>query len=105
MKRIVLFLATNMAIVLVLSLTMRLFGVEPYLTANGLNLQSLLIFAAVIGFGGAFISLAVSKWSAKRAVGAEVITEPRTPTEQWLVKTVARQAQAAGIKMPEGAVP
>ncbi len=104
MKRIILFLATNMAIVLVLSLTMRLFGVEPYLTANGLNLQSLLIFAAVMGFGGAFISLAISKWSAKRAVGAQVITEPRTPTEQWLVKTVARQAQTVGIKMPEVAI-
>ena len=104
MKRIVLFLATNMAIVLVLSVTMRLFGVEPYLTANGLNLQSLLIFAAVFGFGGAFISLAISKWSAKRAVGAQVITDPRTPTEQWLVKTVARQAQTVGIKMPEVAI-
>jgi len=104
MKRIILFLATNMAIVLMLSLTMRLFGVEPYLTANGLNLQSLLIFAAVMGFGGAFISLAISKWSAKRAVGAQVITEPRTPTEQWLLKTVARQAQSVGIKMPEVAI-
>ncbi len=104
MKRVILFLATNMAIVLVLSVTMRLLGVEPYLTANGLNLQSLLIFAAVMGFGGAFISLAMSKWSAKRSVGAQVITEPRTPTEQWLVKTVARQAQAAGIKMPEVAI-
>jgi heat shock protein HtpX len=104
MKRIVLFLATNMAIVLVLSLTMRLFGVEPYLTANGLNLQSLLIFAAVMGFGGAFISLAMSKWSAKRAVGAQVITDPSTPTEQWLVKAVARHAQTVGIKMPEVAI-
>jgi heat shock protein HtpX len=104
MKRIVLFLATNMAIVLVLSLTMRLFGVEPYLTAQGLNLQSLLIFAAVMGFGGAFISLAISKWTAKKSVGAQVITEPRTPTERWLVQTVARQAQAAGIKMPEVAI-
>jgi len=104
MKRIVLFLATNMAIVLVLSVTMRLLGVEPYLTANGLNLQSLLIFAAVMGFGGAFISLAISKWSAKRAVGAQVITEPSTPTEQWLIKTVARHAQTVGIKMPEVAI-
>lgn len=68
MQRSVLILTTNMAIVLVLSLTMRLFGVEPYLTAKGLNLQSLLIFAAVLGFGGAFISLALSKWSAKRAM-------------------------------------
>lgn len=104
MKRMVLFLATNMAIVLVLSLTMRLFGVEPYLTANGLNLKSLLIFTAIMGFGGAFISLAISKWSAKRAVGAQVISEPSTPTEYWLMKTVARHAQAAGIKMPEVAI-
>jgi heat shock protein HtpX len=104
MKRIILFLATNMAIVLVLSVTMRLLGVEPYLTANGLNLQSLLIFAAIMGFGGAFISLAISKWTAKMSVGAQVITDPRTQEELWLVQTVARQAQAAGIKMPEVAI-
>ena len=67
MKRVFLFLATNMAIVLVLSITMRLLGVEPYLNAQGLNLSSLLIFAAVMGMGGSFISLAISKWSAKRA--------------------------------------
>jgi heat shock protein HtpX len=104
MKRIVLFLATNLAIMLVLSVTMRLLGVEPYLNANGLNLQSLLIFAAVMGFGGSFISLAMSKWMAKQSVGAQVITDPRTPQELWLVQTVARQAQAAGIKMPEVAI-
>jgi len=104
MKRIILFLATNMAIVLVLSVTMRLLGVEPYLTANGLNLQSLLIFAAIMGFGGAFISLAISKWTAKMSVGAQVITDPRTQEELWLVQTVARQAQSAGIKMPEVAI-
>ncbi|OGA62182.1 MAG: zinc metalloprotease HtpX [Betaproteobacteria bacterium RIFCSPLOWO2_12_FULL_65_14] len=104
MKRIFLFLATNVAIVLVLSLTMRVLGVEPYLNEQGLNLTALLVFAAVMGFGGAFISLALSKWMAKKAVGAEVITEPRTPTEQWLVQTVGRQAQAAGIAMPEVAV-
>lgn len=104
MKRVVLFLATNLAIVLVLSVTMRLLGVEPYLNEQGLNLSSLLVFAAVIGFGGAFISLAISKWTAKKSVGAQVIAEPRTPTEQWLVQTVARQAQAAGIKMPEVAI-
>ena len=95
MKRIVLFLATNLAIVLVLSITMRLLGVEPYLNENGLNLGSLLIFAAVMGFGGSFISLAISKWMAKKSVGAQVITDPRTPAELWLVQTVARQAQAA----------
>lgn len=104
MKRVVLFLATNMAIVLVLSVTMRLLGVEPYLNEQGLNLTSLLIFAAVMGFGGSLISLAISKWTAKKSVGARVITEPSTPTEQWLVQTVARQAQVAGIKMPEVAV-
>ena len=82
MKRIVLFLATNLAIVLVLSISMRLLGVEPYLNAQGLNLSSLLVFAAVMGFGGAFISLAISKWMAKKSVGAQVITAPRTPTEQ-----------------------
>ncbi len=104
MKRIVLFLATNLAIVLVLSITMRLLGVEPYLNENGLNLGSLLIFAAVMGFGGSFISLAISKWMAKKSVGAQVITDPRTPGELWLMQTVARQAQAAGIKMPEVAI-
>jgi len=104
MKRIVLFLATNMAIVLVLSLTMRLLGVEPYLNESGLNLGSLLIFAAVMGFGGSLISLAMSKWMAKRSVGAQVITDPRTQEELWLMQVVARQAQAAGIKMPEVAI-
>lgn len=104
MKRIVLFLATNLAIVIVLSLTMRLLGVEPYLNEQGLNLQALLIFAAIMGFGGAFISLAISKWTAKMSTGAQVITDPRSPAELWLVQTVARQAQAAGIKMPEVAI-
>jgi len=103
-KRIALFLLTNLAIVFVLSITMRLLGVEPYLNANGLNLQSLLVFAAVMGFGGAFISLAISKWTAKMSVGAQVITDPHTPEELWLVQTVARQAQMAGIKMPEVAI-
>ena len=104
MKRIVLFLATNLAIVLMLSVTMRLLGVEPYLTAQGLNLNSLLIFAAVMGFGGSLISLALSKWTAKMSVGAQVIESPRTPEEIWLVETVRRQAQAAGIGMPEVAM-
>ncbi len=104
MKRIVLFLATNLAIVLVLSVSMRLLGLEPYLNAQGLELNSLLVFAAVMGFGGSFISLALSKWMAKKTLGAGVITAARTPTEQWLVQTVARQAQASGIKMPEVAI-
>jgi heat shock protein HtpX len=104
MKRIALFLATNLAVVLVLSITVRLLGVEPYLNQQGLNLNALLVFAAVFGFGGAFISLALSKWTAKRAVGAQVITEPSSPVERWLVQTVARQAEVAGIKMPEVAI-
>ena len=101
MKRIFLFLATNMAIVLVLSVTMRLLGVEPYLNANGLNLTSLLIFAAVMGFGGSFISLAISKWSAKKAMGVQVIEVPANTTEYWLFETVRKYSTAAGIKMPE----
>lgn len=104
MKRIALFLATNLAIVFVLSITMRLLGVEPYLNQQGLNLQALLIFAAVMGFGGAFISLAISKWTAKRSVGARVISEPANQVERWLVDTVARQARTAGIRMPEVAI-
>ncbi len=104
MKRIFLFLMTNMAIVLVLSVTMRLLGVEPYLNAQGLNLKSLLIFAAVMGMGGSLISLAISKWSAKRMVGARVIENPATQDERWLVETVRAQAQMAGIGMPEVAI-
>ncbi|MCX9156373.1 protease HtpX [Niveibacterium sp. 24ML] len=101
MKRIFLFLATNMAIVLVLSVTMRLLGVEPYLNANGLNLSSLLIFAAVMGFGGSFISLAISKWSVKRSMGVRVIDSPSTSTEFWLYETIRKYSDKAGIKMPE----
>ena len=101
MKRIFLFLATNMAIVLVLSVTMRLLGVEPYLNANGLNLTSLLIFAAVMGFGGSFISLAISKWSAKKAMGVRVIETPANSTEFWLMEAVRTYSAKSGIKMPE----
>jgi len=101
MKRIALFLATNLAIVLVLSVTMRMLGVEPYLNANGLNLTSLLIFAAVMGFGGSFISLAISKWSVKKSMGVHVIDAPSNSTEIWLVETVRKYSTEAGIKMPE----
>lgn len=106
MKRIGLFLLTNIAIVLVLSIALRVLGVERILDEQGsdLNLQSLLIFSAVIGFGGAFISLAMSKWMAKRSTGARVITQPRNSTEQWLLSTVESQARQAGIKMPEVAI-
>ncbi|MHB1093302.1 protease HtpX [Thiobacillus sp.] len=101
MKRIALFLATNLAIVLVLSFTMRILGVEPYLTANGLNLGSLLIFAAVMGFGGSFISLAISRWMAKKSMGVRVIETPSNSTEFWLMETIRKYAADAGIKMPE----
>ncbi|MDP3286761.1 MAG: protease HtpX [Methyloversatilis sp.] len=101
MKRVLLFLATNMAIVLVLSITMRLLGVEPYLNENGLNLGSLLIFAAVMGFGGSLISLAISKWTAKRAMGVRVIETPANSTEFWLYETVRKYSEEAGIRMPE----
>jgi heat shock protein HtpX len=101
MKRIMLFLGTNLAIVLVLSVTMRLLGVEPYLNANGLNLTSLLIFAAVMGFGGSFISLAISKWMAKKSMGVRVIDAPSNSTEFWLLETVRKYAEIAHIKMPE----
>ncbi len=101
MKRVLLFLGTNLAIVMVLSVSMRLLGVEPYLNANGLNLSSLLIFAAVMGFGGSFISLAISKWSAKQAMGVRVIESPANSTEFWLVETVRKFAGEAGIRMPE----
>jgi heat shock protein HtpX len=101
MKRIALFLATNLAIMLVLSVSMRMLGVEPYLNANGLNLTSLLIFAAVMGFGGSFISLAISKWSVKKSMGVHVIDVPSNSTEIWLVHTVRSYAADAGINMPE----
>jgi heat shock protein HtpX len=101
MKRIFLFLATNLAIVLVLSITMRILGVEPYLTANGLNLSSLLVFAAIMGFGGSLISLAISKWMAKKSMGVRVIEAPSNSAESWLVDTVKKYAADAGIGMPE----
>ncbi|TPW18511.1 MAG: heat shock protein HtpX [Halothiobacillaceae bacterium] len=106
MKRILLFLATNIAVMIVLSITLRLLGVESILDQQGvdLNLTSLLIFAAVFGMGGSFISLAISKWSAKRMTGAVVIEQPRNESERWLVETVRRQAQQAGIGMPEVAI-
>lgn len=106
MKRILLFLATNIAILLVLSITLRLLGVDRMLdeSGTGLNLNALLVFAAVIGFGGSFISLALSKWMAKRMTGAQVIEQPRNNTEAWLIDTVRRQARTSGIEMPEVAI-
>lgn len=106
MKRILLFLATNLAIVVVLSITLRLLGFERILDEQGagLNINSLLLFAAVFGFGGSFMSLAMSKWTAKRFTGAQVIEMPRNAQEHWLVTTVQRQAKMAGIDMPEVAI-
>ena len=106
MKRIMLFLLTNLAIILILSLVLRVLGVDRILDEQGvsLDLTSLLVFAAVFGFGGAFVSLALSKWTAKRLTGAQVIEAPRNEAEAWLVNTVKRQADRAGIGMPEVAV-
>jgi len=106
MKRIGLFIVTNLAILVVLSVVLRLLGVDSLLAENGsdLNIQALLIFSAVVGMTGSFISLAMSKWSAKRMTGAKVITQPQNKTQQWLLATVQRQAEQAGIKMPEVAI-
>lgn len=103
MTRIFLFLATNIAVIALISITFRILGIEGLLMQNGvdMNLQALLVMSAVIGFGGSFISLAISKWSAKRSMGVHVIENPTHPQERWLVDTVARQAEAAGIGMPE----
>ncbi|GGY84791.1 protease HtpX [Marinobacter zhanjiangensis] len=102
--RILLFLATNLAVILVASVTLSLLGVDGYLQQNGINYSSLLIFAAVFGFAGSFVSLLMSKFMAKRATGARVIESPRTPAERWLVDTVAELAKNAGIGMPEVAI-
>jgi heat shock protein HtpX len=104
MKRIALFVLTNLAIVVVLGIVASLLGVNRYLTAQGLDLGLLLGFAAVIGFGGAFISLLISKPVAKWTTGAQVINQPRSAMEQWLVETVHSHAQKAGIAMPEVAI-
>lgn len=106
MKRILLFLATNLAIIVVLSISLRLLGFERILDAQGVNLDlnSLLLFASVFGFGGSFISLAMSKWMAKKSVGAHVIEAPQNATQKWLIDTVSRQAKQAGIGMPEVAI-
>ncbi|MFZ5905978.1 MAG: protease HtpX [Nitrospirota bacterium] len=104
MRRIGYFLITNLAILLVLGMVLRILGIEAYITPYGLNYQSLLIFAAVFGMGGAFISLALSKWTAKRLTRAQTITAPANETERWLVRTVSELASRAGIGMPEVAV-
>jgi len=104
MKRILLFLLTNLAIVLVLGATASLLGLNSYLTANGLNLGALLGFAALMGFGGSFISLWLSKPIARWSTGAKVIHAPRDETERWLMDTVAALSQKAGIRMPDVAI-
>jgi heat shock protein HtpX len=104
-KRIFLLIATNIAVLLVLSVVARLLGIDQILDQRGgINFQALLAFCAVFGFGGALISLLISKWVAKRTTGARVITQPRDATEAWLVETVQRLARQAGIGMPEVAV-
>jgi heat shock protein HtpX len=105
MKRIFLFILTNIAVLLVINITLRLLGVDRVLDQSGaIDFTSLMILSAVIGFSGSIISLLMSKWMAKRSVGAQVIENPQDPTERWLVETVRRQAQAAGIGMPEVAI-
>lgn len=106
LKRVGLFIVTNLAVVLVLSIVLRLLGVDRILDESGagINYEALLILSVVIGFGGSFISLALSKWMAKRSTGAHVIDTPRNTAESWLVATVQRLARDAGIETPEVAV-
>ena len=104
MKRIILLVLTNVAVMAVLLITTRILGVDRFLTANGLNLTALAVFSLVIGFGGAFISLLISKPMAKFSTGARVINQPQTADEAWIVQTVQRFADKAGIAMPEVAI-
>ncbi|MFC5525132.1 protease HtpX [Rhodanobacter ginsengisoli] len=105
MRRIALFIATNLAVLLLLSIVCRIFGIDQMAAARGYGgMGGLLAFAAVFGMGGAFISLALSKWIAKRSTGARVIAQPQNETERWLLDAVRRHAQAAGIGMPEVAI-
>ena len=105
MKRIFLFILTNLAVVFVINITLRLLGVDRVLDESGaINFNALMVISLVIGFAGSIISLFMSKWSAKRMVNAQVIVTPSDPTERWLVEIVRRQAQAAGIGMPEVAI-
>ncbi|WNO61132.1 protease HtpX [Rheinheimera sp. MMS21-TC3] len=102
MKRVLLFLLTNLAVIAVLSIVLNV--VFSMLGVDRSSISGLLVFAAIFGFGGSFISLAISKWMAKRSTGAVVIEQPRNATEQWLMSTVARQAKTANIGMPEVAI-
>jgi heat shock protein HtpX len=104
MKRVMLFLVTNIAVVVVLGIVASLLGVNRYLTGTGLNLGALLGFAAIMGFGGAFISLLISKPMAKWSTGAQMINDSSDPTHRWIVSTVQRFAEKAGVRMPEVAI-
>lgn len=101
MMRILLFLGTNLAVIVVASITLRLLGVEGYLTQQGMNFNALLIFCFIFGMAGSMISLFISKWMAKRSTGTVIIESPSNSTEKWLVDTVAELARDAGIKTPE----
>ncbi|MDN3525447.1 protease HtpX [Halomonas sabkhae] len=101
MMRVLLFLGTNLAVILVASITLRLLGVESYLSANGMNMTGLLIFCFIFGMAGSLVSLFISKWMAKRSTGTVVIESPSNATEQWLVDTVTELARDAGIKTPQ----
>ncbi len=106
MNRVFLFIVTNIAVLVVLSVVLSLLGVNTILDERGVGLDmgNLLVFSAVFGMGGSFISLAISKWMAKRMTGAQVIEQPRNDAEAWLVQTVSHQAQAKGIRMPQVAI-
>jgi len=101
MKRVFLFIITNIAILAVISIVMRVFGLDNQLYSNGLNYTSLAVFSILWGSIGSFISLAISKWMAKKSMGVRIIENPTNETEIWLVDTVKRQAENAGIGMPE----
>jgi heat shock protein HtpX len=104
MKRIVLFLVTNIAVLLVLTIIMQVFGIGQFLTEQGIDYSALLVFSAVIGFAGSIISLLISKHAAKWSTGAKVIETPQNETERWLITTVKRLADRAQIGMPEVAI-
>src|SRR5688572_18424469 len=101
MKRIFLLIATNFAVLTLLSLAIQIFGIDNWLAERGQNYQALLVISALFGFGGAFVSLLISKWMAKTSMGVRVITQPSNEAERWLVNTVRSHAQKAGIGMPE----
>jgi heat shock protein HtpX len=104
MKRVALLIVTNLAVILLLTVVARVLGIDRMLTAEGINFTSLILFSALIGFGGAFISLLISKWMAKRSTGATVIDGSEGATQYWLVDTVKRLSGKAGIGMPEVAL-